>query len=177
MTLQDIEHLIPLIKPLFDGLRSARDCFRRDPDKRSRHAIKIPKQTLILLPPIGPHLLRWGLGRAGDKPAMQITGSLQATNTSSYAIRVSGIKLMEPHGGDIVTRMATVEDPETGMHSPKNMIRPGFIGEISFMFFITPVIAQPGQPLKGRISITDQFGNEHVLGDLQFLFIGPEKLP
>lgn len=175
--LQDIEQLIPFIKPLFDGLRSARDFFKRDTAKDTPHGIKIPKQTLILLPDINPHQLRWGLGKVGDKPAMQITGTLQATNTSPYAIRIGGIKLLEPSGGELVTRMVTVENPETGMHSQRNMIQPGYIGEIAFLFFLTPVIATPGRPLIGALSITDQFGNEHIVRHLQFMFFGPEKLP
>jgi hypothetical protein len=45
------------------------------------------------------------------------------------------------------------------------------------MFFVTPVVGTPGRPLTATISVLDQFGNEHVMRDLQFKFMGPEMLP
>jgi hypothetical protein len=89
ITRHDVEQLIPIIKPLFDGMRSARDFFRRNPDrKKSDHDIEIPKKkTLIFLPEIHPFALGWGLAKIGEKPGMQITARLQATNTSKYGIR------------------------------------------------------------------------------------------
>lgn len=175
ISFQDIEQVIPFIKPLFDGLRSARDFFRGG--RKPQHSIDIPKKTLILLPDIDTYSLRWGLGKAGEKQAMQIIGALQATNTSRYAIRVSGIKLLQPTDIDILTRIVTVEDFESGMHSTRNLFPAGQIGEVVFMFFVTPVKGTPGMPLRATISILDQFGNEHLMNDLEFKFIGPEKLP
>ena len=92
ITLQDAEQFIPFIKPLFDGLRSARDLFRRDRHEKPEHSIEIPRKTLILLRDVYPHALCWGLARVGDKNGMQLTGHLQATNTSKYGIRASGIR-------------------------------------------------------------------------------------
>src|ERR1700675_1445840 len=106
ISFQDIEQFIPFIKPLFAGLRSARDFFRRD--QKSQHSIDIPKKTLILLPDIHTHSLRWGLGKAGETEAMQISGLLQATNISRYAIRLSGIHLLQPTSVQILTRIVTV---------------------------------------------------------------------
>lgn len=90
ITLHDVEQLIPIIKPLFDGMRSARDFVRRNPDrKKSAHDIEIPKKTLIFLPETHPFALGWGLAKIGEKPGMLITARLQATNTSKYGIRPS----------------------------------------------------------------------------------------
>jgi hypothetical protein len=172
---QDIEQFIPFIKPLFDGLRAARDFFRRD--RRPEHAIGIPQKTLILLPDVHTHALRWCLGKAGEKEAMQISGSLQGTNTSRYAVRAADIKLLEPTRVAVLTQTITIGDPESGMHSTWHLIPAGHIGELSFMFFVTPVVGTPGRPLTATISVLDQFGNEHVMRDLQFKFMGPEKLP
>jgi hypothetical protein len=63
------------------------------------------------------------------------------------------------------------------MHSTRHLIPAGHIGELSFMFFVTPVVGTPGRPLTATISVLDQFGNDHVMRDLQFKFMGPEKLP
>jgi hypothetical protein len=118
-----------------------------------------------------------GLGKAGEKDATQIGGILQGTNTSRYAIRAAGIKLLKPTGVDVLTQTITVGDAESGMHSTRHLIPAGHIGELSIRFFVTPVTGIPGKPLAATISVLDQFGNEHVLRDLQFKFIGPEKLP
>jgi len=174
ISLQDIEHFIPVIKPLFDGLRSVREVFRRD--RKPSRTIDIPKKTLILMPDMHSHSLNWGLGKVGDKEAMQITGDLQATNISHYAIRISGITLLRPEDVDIVTRIVMVGDPESRMYSHKNFIPAGQIGDVRFMFFVTPVRATPGKSLVASISILDQFNNEHLMNDLEFKFIGPEQL-
>jgi hypothetical protein len=129
---QDIEQFIPFIKALFDGLRAARDFFRRD--RRPEHAIGIPQNTLILLPDVHTHALRWCLGKAGEKEAMQISGSLQGTNTSRYAVRAADIKLLEPTRVAVLTQTITIGDPESGMHSTWHLIPAGHIGEVSFMF-------------------------------------------
>jgi hypothetical protein len=173
VTLGNIEQLI---KPLFDRLRSARGLFRPG-GKQPDDYIDIPKKTLILIPDMSPHALRWGLGKAGEEEAMQISGTIQATNTSRYAIRAAGIKLLNPRDLVIITRIVTIRDPESGMHSTGNLIAPGRIGDLSFMFFVTPAITMPGMPLIATIAILDQFGNEHAIRDLEFKFIGPHRLP
>jgi len=174
VSLRNIEQLM---KPLSDGLRSARNLFRRDGTDQAKHHIDIPTKTLILVPDMSPYALRWGLGKAGDEEAMQISGTLQGTNTSRYAIRAAGIKLLHPRDLVMLTRLVTIADPESRMHGTGNLIAPGRIGDLSFMFFVTPAITMPGMPLVATIAILDQFGNEHIIRDLEFKFIGPHKLP
>jgi hypothetical protein len=175
ITLHEVEQLISFIEVLFDALRSARDFFKSLASKKSSHSIQIPTQTLILLPDARPYALRWGLGKNGAKELMQIDGE-QATNTSPYAIRAAGVRLLKPKRVDIVFHMITVQAPRSAMHSAKNLIQAGCIGEIFFMFIVTPVTGMAGRPLRATISILDQFGNEHILRDLEFKFIGPEKI-
>jgi hypothetical protein len=175
MTWHDVEQFIPFIKPLFDGLRSARDFFTRDKTKKPEHSIEIPKKTLILIPGIQPTSLLWGLGKAGAKGGMQINGDLQATNTSNYNIRLAGIKLLEPAGVEILAQMALVKDHKTGYSSSDYLIPTRSIGDVGFMFFAVPATGVPGKPLKAAISILDQFGNEHVLRNLICKYIGPEE--
>lgn len=144
ITFHDVEQFIPFIKPLFEGMRSARDLFRRNPDrKKSGHAIEIPKKTLIFLPEIHPFALAWGLAKIGEKPGMQIIARLQATNTSKYGIRPSGAKLLDPKGVEIIQHMLSLEDPDT-----TNIIPARSIGRISLHFIVTPVTARPGQSLR-----------------------------
>jgi hypothetical protein len=176
ISLQDIEQFIPFLKPLFDGLRSAKELFKREPKKESDHSIDIPKMTLILLPGIHPNAMLWGFGKVGEIEGIQISGHIQATNTSKYHIKIAGVKLVEPRGGEVVTHMATVEDPESGMHSSDHMIMTRSIGEVSVMFFVIPVPreATRGQPLSATVALTDQFGNSHV-SEFQFRYIGPAQ--
>src|SRR5215467_8037839 len=132
VTWRNIEQFI---KPLIDGLRSARG-YLRPGGKQPDDYIDIPNKTLILVPDMAPYALRWGLGKAGDEEAMQISGTLQATNTSRYAIRAAGIKLLHPRDLVILTRLVTIADPESRMHGTGNLIAPGRIGDLSFMFFV-----------------------------------------
>jgi hypothetical protein len=67
-SLQEVEQFIPFVQKLFDFLRSARDYFTSNRREKSENSIEIPKKTLILLPGIHSHALRWGLGTVGDRP-------------------------------------------------------------------------------------------------------------
>jgi hypothetical protein len=176
ITLHDVEQFIPFIKPLFEGMRSARDFFRRNPDrKKSDHGIEIPKKTLIFLPEIHPFALAWCLAKIAEKPGMQITARLQATNTSKYGIRPSGVKLLDPKGVEIIQHMLLADEPDNGMYGSTDIIPPRSIGRVALRFIVTPVTATPGQPLKAKILILDQFGNEHPV-DLECKFIGRETI-
>jgi hypothetical protein len=177
ITIEGIEQFIPFIKPLFDGLRSARDLFKRDQNRTSERDIDIPKKTLILLPDIHMNALWWGLGSAGSKQGMQITGRLQATNTSKFHIRAAGIKLLMPADVEVIMQTVSVKDAESGMHSFEHLIPVRSIAELSFMFFVVPVTGRLGKPLNGAISIQDQFGNEHVVKNLMFKWLGPQPSP
>jgi len=177
ISFQDIEQFIPFIKPLFEGLRSARDFLARNPDRKTDHDIQIPKQTLIVMPEGRINALWWGMGTAAGKPAMQIVGDFQATNTSHYAIRISGMNFIRPRNVEVLLQRVTVEDAKTGMHSSKNFIPKRAIGELRMMFFIAPPICHDGETLVTDISFIDQFNNEHVLNDLRFRHIGPAKQP
>jgi hypothetical protein len=170
ITQQDIEQAIPFIKPLFDGLRSAKDFFKRDHKKSGEHDLEIPKKTLILLPDVRPFSLRWTPVEMGTKEAMQLFGKLQATNTSKFNIRPSGLKLLRPHGVEIQNLMLFTSTDE-------NFILKRSIGEIIFGFWIAPVVADPGASLAVIVSILDQFGNEHVTKDLVMRYAGPEPSP
>jgi hypothetical protein len=159
-----------------DGLRSGRDLFTSANREKSEHSIDIPKKTLILLPGIHSYALRWSLGKAGDRDGMQICGQLQATNTSKFNIRAAGIKLLEPADVEVLIHMVSVKDPKTGGHSYEHFIRTRSISELSFMLFVVPVRGILGRHLVVTISITDQFGNEHVVRNLECKYVGPEKL-
>jgi hypothetical protein len=143
------------------------------PERKRNMASTSPKKTLILLPDVNPHSLRWGLGKAGDREGMQISGNLQATNTSKYHIRAAGIRLVEPIGVEVITQMVTVNDVESGTHSYQHLILTRSIGEISFMFFVVPVKGTQGKTLTAAVAVLDQFGNEHVIGGLEFKYVGP----
>jgi hypothetical protein len=176
ITFQDIEQFIPFIKPLFDGLRSAKDFFHRD-RRQSEHALEIPKQTLIIMPEARMSALWWGMGTANAKPAMQIVGDFQATNTSPYAIRISGIELLRPHNLEILMQMIMVDDIQTGLYGSKNLIPSSAIGELRVMFFIAPPVCAEGEIFAADLSFRDQFNNQHVLKGLQFRHIGPAQQP
>jgi hypothetical protein len=169
ITIEGIEQFIPFIKPLFDGLRSARDLFKRDHKKSSDHDLDIPKKTLILLPGIRPHALRWSPGTMGTTAMMHLHGELQATNTSRYNIRPSGLKLLEPQGVEVANSVLLMEGPD-------DLIQNRAIGRIIIGFFLKP-IGQTAKPFKATVSIQDQFGNEHIVKDLMFKYAGSEPPP
>ena len=170
ITLQGIEQFIPLLKPLLNAVRWIAQ------RRRPKHNIKIPKQTLMLLPVTRPFPLRWQLAQSGTRQGMYFSGSLQATNTSNYNIHVSGIKLLSPSNVELEEVDWTVAEdlnwnaatPKTESYRSKRLIPVGRLWEVGFECFVTPVTGTPGQTLSAEIAILDQFGNEHVLRDLQF---------
>jgi hypothetical protein len=169
----DRQQYIPFIKPLLNGLRSARDTSSRhryasDPGSR------IPAETLALAP--DAHALRWGFDMSDGREVINIAGNLQATNTSGYTIRISAIRLVKPNKAEVLTRVVTVEDAESGAYSAENMIPPRRIGKVSFFIAVKPVTAAPGEVLEADIGVLDQFANEHTLRGLQFEFAGPHLL-
>ena len=176
ISLQDIEQVIPFIKPLFDGLRSARGFFTRSKPKKSEHSIDIPKQTLILLPDVNPHALRWSRAKWGDKEGMQINGRLQATNTSPFGIRAAGIRLLSPAGVEPIMQMVSTKDHDSGVYDTKHLIPARSIGDLIFNLHVMPITGTLGEPLTIAISVLDQFGNEHVRRNLECRYIGPEKV-
>jgi|HubBroStandDraft_6_1064221.scaffolds.fasta_scaffold707052_1 hypothetical protein len=173
VTRHDRQQYIPFIKPLLNGLRSARDTSSRhryasDPGSR------IPAETLALA--ADAHALRWGFDMSDGKEVINIAGNLQATNTSGYTIRISAIRLVKPNKAEVLTRVVTVEDAESGAYSAENMIPPRRIGKVSFFIAVKPVTAAPGEVLEADIGVLDQFANEHTLRELQFEFAGPHLL-
>jgi hypothetical protein len=122
-----------------------------------------------------PLALAWGLAKIREKPGMQITARLQATNTSKYGIRPSGAKLLDPKGVEIIQHTLWVQEPDGDTSGSTNLIPPRSIGRVSLHFIVTPVTGTPGQPMQAKILILDQFGNEHPV-DLECKFIGPETI-
>jgi hypothetical protein len=161
------EQIIPLARPLIGLARDLVLSWRR---QRRPHEIYLPKQTLILLPVVQPHTLRWTVGGDGQRPATHITGTLQATNTSKFNVRPSGIQLRRPRPAKIVNRSLFTAGDD-------NMIPAGSIGAIHFSFMVSPIIGTQGLPLNATISILDQFGNKHILRSLMFQYAGPEAPP
>lgn len=172
---QEIEQFIPFVKPLFDGLRSARDFFTSGKPKKSEHSIDIPKQTLILLPEVNSHTLLWSRAKWGDKEGMQINGRLQATNTSPFGIRAAGVRLLSPAGVEPIMQTVATKDHDSGVYDSRHLIPARSIGDLIFNFHVVPVIGTPGERLAIAISVLDQFGNEHIRRNLECRYIGSEK--
>ena len=134
--------------------------------KESPGVIDVPKKTLILIPVARQNALWWHMGSMGDQPAMQIVGDLNVTNISKYGVFVMGARLRKPKA----IGHALVHAHDSNMYGTKYVIPQGGISDLRFDFFVQPPVREKGKPFKGDVAIVDQFGNEHWLKGLEFMY-------
>jgi hypothetical protein len=128
-------------------------------------ASKLPKRTLILHAPTRERDLWWHMGSVGKKPAMQLVGSIRVTNIAGHTIFPMHVKLNKPKVTgpiDIVVDHQIV-NPRIGI--PRETVR-----ELTFALFIEPAPCEIGRPFRANIAVVDQFGNEHWLKRLTFVY-------
>ena len=129
--------------------------------------IDVPSKTLILIPVSHQNALWWHMGMMVTQPAMQIVGDLNVTNISKYDVVVMGAKLQKPKA----VGHAIVRAHDSNMYSHKHSIPSGGISDLRFDFFVQPPIKEEGESFKADVAIIDQFGNEHWLNGLEFLYM------
>lgn len=127
---------------------------------------EIPSKTLVLITAIRQDALWWHMGAMGGKPAMQVVGDLNVTNVSKMEVEVMGAKLRKPR--TVGNAIVTVLNSHT--FNGRNRIPRTGVRDLRFDFFVQPPVCAAGKPFKGDVAIVDQFGNEHWLKGLIFVY-------
>lgn len=127
--------------------------------------IEVPSKTMVLIPVSRQNALCWHMGSIGDQPAMQIVGDLNVTNISKYGVFVMGVKLRKPRAvGHVLVC------PRGAITYSTDVIPQSTVFDLRFDFWVQPPVCEKGKPFKGDVAIVDQFGNEHWLKGLEFLY-------
>lgn len=134
--------------------------------KSSTGVIDVPRKTLILIPVARQNALWWHMGSMDGQPAMQIVGDLNVTNISKYGVFVMGARLRKPKA----IGHALVRAHNSNTYDTKHVVPQGGVSDLSFDFFVQPPVREKGKPFKADVAIVDQFGNEHWLKDLEFMY-------
>lgn len=128
--------------------------------------IEVPSKTMVLIPVARQNALWWHMGAMGDKPVMQIVGNLNVTNISRFGVFVMGAKLKKPKA----VGHALVRAYDSNMYGTNHMIPQGGVSDLRFDLLVQPPVREKGQQFKADVAIIDQFGNEHWLKGLEFLY-------
>lgn len=124
----------------------------------------IPKQTLQLLPE--PDQCWWQMDSSSGKPAMRIVTKWQAINICAEPVLPLSGKLLRPKL-KAPPMPATVLTKLPGRSMPAQCpIPPGQVTELCMDFSIEPPITAVGQSISIRVSVLDQYENEHRTGKL-----------
>jgi hypothetical protein len=135
------------------------------PSQKSPVLYEIPPKTIILVPVSSPNAFWWHMGSSGDQPAMQIVGDLTVTNICKYKVLLTAAKMRKPKAmGHVMVR--DVNSNYYGSY----MIPEGGVSDLRFDFWVMPPVRNKGETFKADIAIMDQFGNEHWLKNIEFLY-------
>jgi hypothetical protein len=126
----------------------------------------IPKRTIILAPDPDPRNTWWYMGSEFGEPAMQVVGRFKVTNITKFSIVLVAAKMRKPkYMGHVL-----VKDSQSNYHG-EYQIPPGGFTDLDFHFCIIPPFKKEGEPFFADIAILDQFGNEHWIKEIQFIYI------
>ena len=125
----------------------------------------IPKKTIVIAPTSNKRKFWWHMGSVSGDPAMQIVGRCEVTNITKYNISLSAVKMKKPrHMG-----MIMVKDTESQYHG-RYPIPSGALTNVSFDFWVVPPFKEKGKSFCADIAILDQFGNEHWIKKVEFVY-------
>jgi hypothetical protein len=102
----------------------------------------------------------WGPAKGGEEEGTQLRGIWSVTNVSDRDHYILDARLDEHRTNYVVF---SIEDPTTGLHSAKHVIRPKSTTELAANFFFFPPIISESVPLVADVVFTDNFGRQHLV--------------
>lgn len=147
---------IPIIKSIIELLSAILGFIKKlfGGREKNNYQIDIPKKTIIIAPNPDAHYTWWHMGSSSGKPAMQVSGKFKVTNITKYRIILCAAKMKKPN----------VFGHVSGELSPTS------VTDISFDFWIIPAFKEKGEPFMADVAIIDQFGNEHWIKEINFIY-------
>jgi hypothetical protein len=144
--------------------RAWKAILRTGRESESSPLYKIPRTTVRVLV-TGERSCWWHMGKAGDAPTMQVVARFTVTNITRYNIRLPLGKIRKPR----ILGYCTVKNVDSPLHG-QYAIPPGATTEVSLDFWISPPMRKEGEDLVGDLAVVDQFGNEHWLRKVRFIY-------
>jgi hypothetical protein len=121
----------------------------------------IPNKTMKIVPQI--HGFKWSEGSSSGKPAMFLHAHLNVTNITRGPIRLLAARIKRPcTDGEILIRHPT--DICFGNYP----VLPGRTTDVHLEFRVMPPVRKPGENLKAKLFLIDQFGNKHKIRGIVF---------
>jgi hypothetical protein len=159
---------IPIVKSLVDLLLLIGRPIRRLLRRTTKSAVQaeIPKKTIIVPPNPSRLATWWHMGSSAGKPAMQVVGrSFKVTNITKYSIFLCAAKMKKPR---LLGHVSVKESK--GQYHGFYEIPPTGISDLSFDFWVIPPFKNQGESFKADVAIIDQFGNEHWVKGIEFVY-------
>jgi hypothetical protein len=129
----------------------------------------IPQRTVVLIPEVQINSLWWHQGSQAGRPALQVVGDFNVTNTWTAPVKLAAAKLRYREGlrRKTVLGMVDVKDFASHYHGRYAML-PNAMTHARVHFFAANTSREEARPLVADIAIVDQFGNEHWIKGLTF---------
>jgi hypothetical protein len=155
---QLVDRLTGLLGKGWRWLRS-----RRRP---TENALAIPRVTVRLVRQPWPNATSWHLGSRGEVPVMQLMGGFLVTNVTELDVLVPVVKLRRP----TALGMVTVKAADSALHG-QFRIPPRATTDLRFLLWVEPAVRHQGETFQGDIALIDQFGNEHWVKKVEFVYL------
>jgi len=128
-----------------------------------------PQRTVILIPEVQINSLWWHQGSQAGRPALQVVGDFNITNTWTLPVKLAAAKLRYREGlrRKTVLGMVDVKDFASHYHGRYAML-PNAMTPARVHFFAANTTREETRPLVADIAVVDQFGNEHWIKGLTF---------
>lgn len=107
------------------------------------------------------------MGAIGGKDAMQIWTELRVTNISKRKILLIACKLKKPK----VMGQVSISDERNFIGDDgQSLIPPDASVQIRCLIWVQPPVREKNQEFVADLAILDQFGNEHWIKKIKFLY-------
>jgi len=128
---------------------------------------EIPSRTLVPLLKASQAEYWWSLGSQGNTPAMHIHAEFIVTNITEHGVFLTGAKVRKPAFRGYVLTKRIDSDLYDWFAIPAKQTTFAFAS-----IWGSPPFKEKGESFTTSLAIIDQFGNEHWIENLQFIYRG-----
>lgn len=135
----------------------------------SEYVYSVPRKTIVMVPRGGTrdHIWRIRHEKEHEGPEMRVHGYFKVTNISKFTILLVVAKMKRPKafGHVSVNRVGSAGWGAYGIPAASTT-------DLAFNFRLAPPIRKESEDFVTDIAIVDQFGNEHWIKKVRFIYRG-----
>ena len=124
-----------------------------------------PRKSIVIVPKPGKGNIWWHMGAQSGEPSMQVVARYTVTNITEHEILLPVARMKKPR----IYGAAFVKDAHSQYYGGYG-IPPRHTTDLSLYFWIMPPLKAEGEAFLADIAILDQFGNEHWIKGVEFLY-------